>query len=135
MQTRPIILTLCLVVILLVAACATRQPLVTIEPSKGETVLPVRASSFKFEPNNIKAYKGNLIALRIDNISGTIHNFTIKDPQGHILKSVPLPAKETTVVRVDLSEPGVYEFYCDKPFHAAFGMKGRIDVQPAAAKD
>ncbi len=134
MKKMSIILTaLCLGVLLLAAACATRQPLVTMEPAKGETVLPIRASSFKFEPNNIRAYKGDAIEFRIDNVSGTDHNFTIKDPNGHILKSVTLPSKKTTAVSVDLTEAGVYEFYCDKPFHSTFGMKGRIEVRRTAA--
>ncbi|MDA8103904.1 MAG: plastocyanin/azurin family copper-binding protein [Nitrospiraceae bacterium] len=33
-----------------------------------------------------------------------------------------------TDVSVTLSEKGVYDFYCDRPFHSAFGMKGRIEV-------
>jgi len=116
--------------LLAVAACASQQPLVTIGPSKGETVIEAKASNFKFEPNNIKAYKGDELVFRIENISGTGHNFTIKDPEGHTLQSLPLPPKETTTVKVTLSEGGTYEFYCDKPFHSAFGMKGRVEVVP-----
>lgn len=116
-------------VLLVISACAASQPLVTIGPEKGQILLPVKASNFRFEPNNLKAYKGEILDFRIDNVSDTDHNFTIKDPQGRILKSVPLPAKETTTVSVGLSEPGIYEFYCDKPFHETFGMKGRISVQ------
>jgi plastocyanin len=115
-------------VVLALTACASQHPLVTIGPSKGETVIEVKAGNFKFEPNNLKAYKGEAVVFRIENMSGTGHNFTIKDPEGHIFQSVPLPAKETTTVKVALSEPGTYEFYCDKTFHAAFGMKGRLEV-------
>lgn len=117
--------------LLLVASCATQQPLVTIGPEKGEAAIDVKASDFKFEPNNIKAFKGEELVFKIDNISGTEHNLTIKDPQGKELKSVSLPPKETTTVKVSLQESGDYEFYCDKPFHSTFGMKGRIEVVPA----
>jgi uncharacterized cupredoxin-like copper-binding protein len=116
---------------LLVAACATQQPLVTIGPEKGEAVIDIKASDFKFEPNDIKAYKVEELVFKIDNVSGTEHNFTIKDPQGKELKSVSLPPKETTTVKVSLQESGDYEFYCDKPFHSTFGMKGRIEVVQA----
>ncbi|MEJ2696114.1 MAG: cupredoxin domain-containing protein [Candidatus Sulfobium sp.] len=113
---------------LVLTACASQQPLVTIGPAKGETKIEVKASNFKFQPNNIKAYKGGVLVVRIENISDTVHNFTINNPEGRALHSVPLPPRKTTAVKVDLSEPGTYEFYCDKPFHAAFGMKGRIEV-------
>jgi uncharacterized cupredoxin-like copper-binding protein len=117
-----------LAVLLAVTSCASQQPLVTIGPAKGETVINVKASNFKFEPNNIKAYKDEKIVFRIENASDAGHNFTVEDPQGNTLQSVPLPPKETTTVKVALKGAGVYKFYCDKPFHAAFGMKGRIEV-------
>ncbi len=116
--------------LLLVAACASQQPLVTIAPSKGETVVAVKASDFNFEPNNIKAHRGDVIVFQIENISGSGHNFTAKDPQGHTVQSVSLPSKETVRVKITLSETGTYEFYCDKPFHSTFGMKGQILVIP-----
>ncbi len=115
-------------ILLAVAACASQQPLVTIGPAKGEIVLAVKASSFSFEPNNIKAYRGDVIVLKVENISDSGHNFTIKDPQGNALQNVALPSKEIVTVKVPLSEAGTYEFYCDKPFHSGFGMKGQITV-------
>jgi len=115
-------------VLLMLAACASQQPLVTIGPDKGEAVVGVKASDFKFEPNNMKAYKGDVIVFQIENISGSGHNFTVKDPQGYTVQSVNLPSKETVQVKISLSETGTYEFYCDKPFHSSFGMKGQIVV-------
>ena len=115
-------------VLLAVGACATQQSLVTIGPAKGENVITVKASDFKFEPNNIKAYKSNVIIFQIENVSGSVHNFTVKDPQGHTVKSISLPSKEIVQVKISLSETGTYEFYCDKPFHSGFGMKGQIVV-------
>ncbi len=110
-------------------ACATsQQPLVTISPAKGENVIIVKASDFKFEPNNIKAYKNNVIVFQIENVSGSAHNFTINDPQGRTMQSISLSSKETVLVKVTLSETGTYEFYCDKPFHSGFGMKGQLVV-------
>jgi plastocyanin len=119
---------LCLTVLILAGACASRQPLVTIGPVKGEAVVDMTARDFKFVPNNIKAYKGDILLLKIENISGTGHNITITSPQGKIMQRVPLPPKETVTVRLTLSDEGTYEFYCDKPLHASFGMKGWIQV-------
>jgi len=116
-------------VLLTIAACASQQQLVTIGPAKGETALEMKADDFKFEPNNIKAFEGDVIVLRIENKSNSGHNFTIKDPEGNALQSAALPPKETVSVKVALSKAGVYEFYCDKPFHPALGMKGKITVE------
>jgi plastocyanin len=110
------------------AACASQQPMVTIGRAKGEVVLAMKASDFASEPNNIKAYRGDVIVLKIENISGAGHNFTIKDHQGNTVQNVGLPSKETVTAKVPLAETGTYEFYCDKPFHSGFGMKGRSEV-------
>ncbi len=119
-------LFLCL--LLTLAACASQQPLVTIGPAKGEAVVEVKASSFRFEPNNIKAYKGDVLVFRIENTSGSEHNFSVKGPDGSIIQSVVLPAGQTTQARIPLTATGTYEFYCDKPFHSGFGLKGQIVV-------
>ena len=119
---------ICIGLLLMSMACAGQQPLVTLGPAKGEVVLDMKASDFKFEPNNIKTFKGDLIVFRVENTSGTGHNFTVKDPHGRALQSMALPPKETVEIRITLSETGIYEFYCDKPFHSGFGMKGRVEV-------
>ena len=118
----------CIGLLLMSMACAGQQPLVTLGPAKGEVTLDMKANDFKFEPNNIKVFKGDVIVFRVENTSGTNHNFTLKDAQGRLLQSTALPSKETVEIRVALAEAGIYEFYCDKPFHSGFGMKGRIEV-------
>jgi len=118
----------CLILLCLLSACAGLQQQVTIEAVEGEKVLGVKASSFKFEPNNIKALRGDVITLKVENISEAGHNFTIADPQGKTIQSVDLPPKKTIEFKVTLSENGTYNFYCDKLFHGLFGMKGQIEV-------
>jgi uncharacterized cupredoxin-like copper-binding protein len=115
-------------VVVFLQACAGLQQQVAVSPGGGEKVLSMKASSFRFEPNNIKAYKGDVILLKIENVSGSGHNFTVKDPGDNVIRSVDLPAGKITEVTVTLSEKGTYGFYCDKPFHSAFGMKGRIEA-------
>ena len=114
--------------LLLLQACGGQQHQVAVSPGEGEKTLVVKASSFTFEPNNIKAFSGDVILLKIENTSGSSHNFTIKDPQGNVLQSTVLPAGKTTDVEIMLPKKGMYDFYCDKPFHSAFGMKGRIEA-------
>jgi uncharacterized cupredoxin-like copper-binding protein len=113
---------------LLLAACAGLQQQVTVGLEKGEKELAIKADSFKFEPNNIKAYEGDVIVLKVENVSGAAHNFTIEDPRENIIQSVDLPSNKTMEIKVILSEVGIYNFYCNKPFHTSFGMKGQIEV-------
>lgn len=118
------------IVPLLATACANRQAAVAMSPQAGAKVIEMNASSFKFNPNYIEAYVADALVFRIENISVLQHNFSLKDPEGWVIKNVDLPSKKTTVVKIEFTEAGTYEFYCDKLFHTALGMKGRIKVIP-----
>ncbi len=111
---------------LAVAACAGPQKMVAVPSGTGEKVIRMKASSFEFDPNVIQAHQGNRLTLVIRNTAGTTHNFTLKNPPGEVVVSKDLPAKETVRLEVDLARAGEYPFYCNKPLHAAFGMKGRF---------
>jgi len=99
-------------------------------PSAGTTelVVEMQASSFSFEPNNLKVYTGNVLVFKIRNLSDTSHNFTITGPEGEIMKNVALPANEMIEVKVNFMKSGTYRFYCNKPFHSTLGMKGQVIV-------
>ncbi len=121
-------IAICAGILLTAAACAAPKTTVITEPEKREAEITIKAGNFKFEPNIVKAFRGNVIIFHVENISNSGHNFTIIDPQGNTLQSVALPPKKMVTVKIDLAETGTYEFYCDKPFHSAFGMKGRVLV-------
>jgi len=53
--------------------------------------------------------------------------FETEKRSGSNLNGYP-PIKQTVSIDVNLKEFGIYEFYCDKSFHSAFGMKGHIKV-------
>ncbi len=110
------------------AACARLQPQVALGPEPGEKTVAIQASDFKFEPNNIKAYRGDTIVFKIENITNTGHNFTMKDPRGQKIQNMDIPPKKTVEVKISFPETGEYDFYCDEPFHAFLGMKGQIQV-------
>jgi plastocyanin len=122
------LLMICLGLLFVLSACAGLQQQVPVGSVEGAKTITMEADSFKFIPNNIKATQGDEITIKITNISGTGHDFTIKDPQGQIIKSVDLPSMQSVEIRINLSEAGQYDFYCDKPFHSSFGMKGQIEV-------
>ncbi len=91
-------------------------------------MLQLKASNFKFEPSTINIPKPGPITLQVENMSDHEHNITVKNPEGRIISSVNLPSKKTTPVQLDLSKPGNYSFYCDKPLHETMGMKGEFKV-------
>lgn len=113
--------------VLAVAECASvqKKPMVL---GPGEKTLVMKVESFKFEPNDIKAHRGDVLTVKLENIASVQHNLTIKTPQGTTLMSVDIPAKDTVSIRVDLTEIGIYHFYCDKSLHSTLGMKGEIEV-------
>ncbi len=119
---------ICLGMLLTLAACAGLQQQVTVVPANGEKVIMMEADSFKFTPNNIRANQGDEIVIKLVSTSDAGHNFTIEDPQGHVIKSADLPSRQTVEIKINLQQAGEYTFYCDKPLHSSFGMKGRIEA-------
>ncbi len=116
-------------VFLFAFACAGQQKTVSVGP--GEKTVNIKASDFKFDPNDIKARKGDVLTLSVENVSsGTLHNITVKSPQGNTLAEANIESKSTAKVTVKLTEAGTYPFYCDRPFHSSLGMKGKIEVAP-----
>jgi len=121
-------LMICLGLLFVLSACAGLQQQVPVGSVEGAKTITIEADSFKFTPNNIKASQGDELTIKITNVSNAGHDFTIKDPQGQVIKSMDLPSKQTVEIKITLSEAGEYDFYCDKPFHSSFGMKGQIEV-------
>jgi plastocyanin len=116
-----------LLVVLFAFGCTPgRGKMVIVEP--GAPTVQLKASNFIFEPNDVKARQGDVLTIRVENISGTTHNLTVKNPQGNVLANVDIPPKGTATAKVTLTETGTYPFYCDKTMHAPMGMRGKIDV-------
>ncbi|MGA2401872.1 MAG: cupredoxin domain-containing protein [Syntrophobacteraceae bacterium] len=116
-------------VIAALAGCAGKKVQTAAPMSSGGSMIAIEASSYKFSPNEIRVGKPGLLAVEIKNVSGSEHNFTLKDPRGKILKSIDIRPRGSVIINVELPDPGVYEFYCRKTFHASYGMKGRIVVE------
>ncbi len=119
-----------LVIIAFLAGCASRgKGQSTAAPmSSGGNIIEIDASSFKFSPNEIRVEKPGLLPIEIKNVSGSEHNFTLKDPGGKKIKSVKLNPHGSAIINVELSQPGVYKFYCNRTFHSTLGMSGKIIV-------
>ncbi len=109
-------------------ACAHRQAPVTVAAAAGQATVDMKASDFKFTPNNIQAKVGDQIEFRIENVTGSKHNFTLQDPAGKTVRDIDLPAHQTTTVTVIFSQAGTYPFHCDVDLHRDLGMKGQVVV-------
>jgi plastocyanin len=109
------------------AACGKLQKPVPLS-ARQEAMVTVEASDFKFAPNHYQTYQGTSIVFTIQNISGSKHNFTIKDPDGRVLQSIDVEPQKSVKVKVDFPHIGKYPFYCDRTFHKTMGMEGRVDV-------
>jgi uncharacterized cupredoxin-like copper-binding protein len=129
LQGREKIVIICLVLLASLTGCAGKSlPPVVVSMAGGKNVVAVEASNFKFEPHDIEVKGKGALILQVKNISGNEHNLTLENPQGHLIESTNLPPHGTVTIKVDLPKTGTYRFYCNKPFHAALGMKGRIVV-------
>ncbi len=120
-------LTVALVAVLLLVVGCAGASITPAVVAPGDRSINMKASDFKFDPGVIQTTPGELL-LRVENVSGTAHNITVKDPGGNTLVNAELPAKTTTNVTVRLEKPGSYPFHCAKPGHTTMGMKGKIEV-------
>ncbi len=96
--------------------------------ASGGSIITIEASSYKFAPNDIRLERPGMLALEIKNVSGSEHNFTIKAPDGRVIKSIDIRPHSSIISNIDLPNPGTYEFYCNKTLHSTLGMKGKITV-------
>ncbi len=118
-----------LVMIAALTGCAGKGKVQTAAPmSSGGSMITIEADSYKFSPNKIRVEKPGLVAIVVKNVSGSQQNFTLKDLRGKILKTVDPHPGGSVIVNVELPEPGVYRFYCNKTFHSTLGMHGQIIV-------
>lgn len=101
--------------------------------------VPVELANFSFTPETLRLHAGETIDLRLTDTAGGGHDFAAPeffaaariDPadaakvrQG----KVEVHGGETVDVRLTVPAAGHYELHCSHPLHAAFGMRGGIDV-------
>jgi len=116
------------VFVLILFSCAELQKQIMLDEGKKENIIEIKVSNFKFEPNNILTHEGNTILFKIENVTISEHNFTLTDPEGAVIEDVDVPQDKTVEIKVTFSRTGIYNFYCNKPFHSTLGMKGQIEV-------
>ena len=91
----------------------------------GARRIPVAATSFEFDPDEITLDAGEDVAIVLtsDDIS---HDFVIDGQGGHI---VGTDGSGTERGGLTIDKPGEYAFYCSLPGHRDGGMEGTVVVE------
>jgi uncharacterized cupredoxin-like copper-binding protein len=90
--------------------------------------IDVSLSDFKIDPAKPRIRKPGQVDFRVKNDGATLHNLEVEGPNGEAVLPSDLNPGQTKTLRVDLSKPGKYEWYCPVGEHRDFGMEGEITV-------
>jgi len=82
--------------------------------------LEMEVDDYYFEPTFLQGRPGQKLALTIENETGTLHNFSIREQQ--LDKDIPPKSKIT--VKVTVPRSGTALFFCK--FHGPLGMRGQL---------
>ena len=90
--------------------------------------IDVSLTDFKIDPANPRIAKAGQVEFRVKNDGGTVHNLEVEGPNGETELPSNLNPGQTGTLKVDLSAPGKYEWYCPVGEHRDFGMEGEVTV-------
>jgi plastocyanin len=90
----------------------------------GAREVPVTASSFRFEPAEIRARAGEKLAIALT-ATDILHDFTIDELDAHVAAEPGQTAKGG----VTAVKPGRYAYYCTVAGHRQAGMEGVLIVE------
>jgi uncharacterized cupredoxin-like copper-binding protein len=91
------------------------------------TSLTVHETEFKLSPANPTAKTG-VVTIKVANDGRVPHSLEVEGPGEEAKLAKILPPGRSGILRVDLSKPGRYEWYCPVHGHEAKGMKGEITI-------
>jgi plastocyanin len=97
----------------------------TAEKSGAEKTFTVTASSFKFDPAEMKVKKGDKVTIVFKN-SGGMHDWVIDEFDAGTKQ---LPAGGTETISFVADKVGTFEYYCSVGNHRQMGMKGTLIVE------
>ena len=88
----------------------------------------VSETEFKLNPANPKITKAGVVEFDVKNAGQTGHSLEVEGPKGEAKLASTLQPGQSAKLKVDLSKPGRYEWYCPVGNHRDLGMKGEIVV-------
>jgi plastocyanin len=94
------------------------------EVAEGARPVEVTATSFEFDPDEIRVAAGEDIAIVLTS-DDTLHDFTIDEFDAHVAAE----RGETSTGGFTATEPGEYVYYCTVSGHRAAGMEGTLIVE------
>jgi plastocyanin len=81
-----------------------------------------------FEPAHLSLKANVTVTVSVANTTSREHNLTVKDPEGHRVVDVKIPAGETVNIPFAPTTPGTYILYCKYALHRTFGEEGTLEV-------
>ena len=98
----------------------------------GATSVDVTETEFEIDPANPRIDRPGTVTFRVRNAGRVPHALEVEGPTGEVETDV-IDAGASATLRVDLSRPGTYEWYCPVGDHESRGMKGEITVAGGGA--
>jgi uncharacterized cupredoxin-like copper-binding protein len=95
--------------------------------SGGASAVNLAASEFKFDPSDPSVKKTGVVTFRVKNGGQVTHALEVEGP-GEEKKTGNIAPGQSAALKVDISKPGSYEFYCPVDGHKQQGMKGEVKV-------
>jgi uncharacterized cupredoxin-like copper-binding protein len=102
--------------------------------ASADKAIDVSLTDFKIDPPNPRIDTAGQVEFKVKNDGGTEHNLEVEGPNGEIELPSNLAPGQTGTLRVDLSKPGKYEWYCPVGKHREFGMEGEVTVAGGAGQ-
>jgi hypothetical protein len=114
---------------LVLPACADKEMAYTL-PLNEVRVVPVQLAEAGYTPSLIEAQQGDRLLLQVENMAARTHYLTVKNPRGGFIRSVVLPAGETVMIPLLLTEGGIWSFYGEDSVQGPVNTRGTIGVTP-----
>jgi uncharacterized cupredoxin-like copper-binding protein len=95
--------------------------------------LQVSETDFKLNPSNPTVSKPGVVEIKATNDGQVEHSLEVEGPNGEAKLSKTLAPGDSGTLKVDLSKPGKYEWYCPIDNHKGMGMRGEITVKASSS--
>lgn len=105
---------------------AQSTPPATTQAGAASQTVAIGASEFKFSPATVRVKPGE-VTFKLSNTGGAPHALEIEG-QGIEEETDTVEPGASATLKVTLSKPGTYEFYCPVADHKQRGMTGELTV-------
>ncbi len=93
----------------------------------GGSTVKLSETEFKINPSNPSVKKKGNVTFSVSNDGQVTHALEVEGPAGE-KKTADIASGKSATLKVDITKPGTYEFYCPIDGHKQMGMKGEVKV-------